>query len=60
MKCITLSVRAQGAPFDRLYFYGADRPIRVSYCILGSGQAFRLLETKTGNLIAPRPISSTA
>ena len=36
MKCITLSVRAQGAPFDRLYFYGADRPIRVSYCILGS------------------------
>lgn len=42
------------APFDRLYFYGADRPIHVSYCILGSRQAFRMLETKTGKLIPRR------
>lgn len=41
-------------PFDRLYFYGSDRPIHVSYSSSGSQQAFRLTETKSGKLIPRR------
>lgn len=41
-------------PFDRLYFYGSDRPIHVSYSSSGSQQAFRLTETKSGRLIPRR------
>jgi DNA phosphorothioation-associated putative methyltransferase len=41
-------------PFDRLYFYGSDRPIHVSYSPQGKRQAFQMTETKAGHLI-PRP-----
>ena len=41
-------------PFDRLYFYGPDRPIHVSYSAAGSGQAFRMATTKTGQLVPRR------
>jgi len=41
-------------PFDRLYFYGPDSPIHVSYASSGSRQAFRMVNTKTGRLIPRR------
>jgi hypothetical protein len=41
-------------PFDRLYFYGTDRPIHVSYCSSGNRRAFRMTETKTGQLMPHR------
>ncbi|MEI8304081.1 MAG: DNA phosphorothioation-associated putative methyltransferase [Burkholderiales bacterium] len=37
--------------FDRLYFYGADRPVHVSYSPAGARQAFRMIESKTGQLL---------
>lgn len=41
-------------PFDRLYFYGADRPIHLSFAPTLSREAFLLSRTKHGRLI-PRP-----
>jgi hypothetical protein len=38
-------------PFDRLYFYGSDRPVHVSYSPAGARQAFRMIESKTGQLL---------
>ena len=44
-------------PFDRLYFYGSDRPIHVSYSSAPAGQAFRMSETTSGRLV-PRPFGA--
>jgi hypothetical protein len=41
-------------PFDRLYFYGRDRPIHVSYSSEGVRQAFAMSESKSGRLV-PAP-----
>jgi len=43
-----------GTPFDRMYFYGSNRPIHVSYSPTPSRQAFRMVETKTGQLMPRR------
>jgi DNA phosphorothioation-associated putative methyltransferase len=45
-------------PFDRLYFYGRDRPIHVSYGPEHSRAAYRMEVTKGGARI-PRPYSKT-
>ena len=45
-------------PFDRLYFYGSDRPIHVSYSAAGVRQAFSMSESKSGRLV-PAPYSRT-
>jgi hypothetical protein len=41
-------------PFDRLYFYGSDRPLHVSHAIQGVRRAHRLVLTGSGRSI-PRP-----
>jgi hypothetical protein len=41
-------------PFDRLYFYGSDRPIHVSFSPSGVRQAFSMKESKSGRLV-PAP-----
>lgn len=41
-------------PFDRLYFYGKDRPIHVSYGDPGARSAYRLVEAPNGRRL-PRP-----
>ena len=41
-------------PFDRLYFYGSDRPIHVSYSPAGVRQAVAMRESKGGRLV-PAP-----
>jgi DNA phosphorothioation-associated putative methyltransferase len=38
-------------PFDRLYFYGTDRPIHVSYSPSGVRRAFSMNESKSGRLV---------
>lgn len=43
-------------PFDRLYFYGADRPIHVSYSDTPSQQAYRMVLGAGGQLL-PRPFA---
>ena len=45
-------------PFDRLYFYGRDRPIHVSYGPEQSRVAYRMEVTKGGARM-PRPYSKT-
>jgi len=47
---------AANTPFDRLYFYGSDRPIHVSYGPEQSRQVVRMIAGKTGRLI-PRVTS---
>jgi hypothetical protein len=44
-------------PFDRLYFYGSDRPVHVSYSSAPAGQAFEMVLSPTGRL-TPRPFRS--
>lgn len=44
-------------PFDRLYFYGRDKAIHVSYSPAMSKQAFTMLCTDSGR-IAPKPFAS--
>ncbi|MES9902678.1 MAG: DNA phosphorothioation-associated putative methyltransferase [Sedimenticola sp.] len=44
-------------PFDRLYFYGDDRPIHVSYGPNHDRQVVRMMPSKTGRLV-PRVVSS--
>ena len=46
-------------PFDRLYFYGADRPIHVSYGPEHKRQVVRMVAGKDGRLL-PRVVSETA
>ena len=47
------------APFDRLSFYGADRPIHVSYGPEHRRQVGRTLAGKDGRLL-PRVVSEAA
>ena len=47
---------AANTPFDRLYFYGAERPIHVSQGPEHSQQIVRMLPGKNGRLI-PRVVS---
>lgn len=44
----------ENLPFDRLYFYGKDRPIHVSYSEAVTRSAFRLEETASGRRV-PKP-----
>lgn len=44
-------------PFDRLYFYGADKPIHVSFGPNHDRQIVRMILSKAGGLM-PRVISS--
>ena len=46
-------------PFDRLYFYGADRPIHVSHGPEHRRQVVRMLAGKDGRLL-PRVVSEAA
>ena len=46
----------ENLPFDRLYYYGPDRPIHVSYGSAHSRAAYRLEPSAKGHLI-PRPYS---
>jgi DNA phosphorothioation-associated putative methyltransferase len=41
-------------PFDRLYFYGSDRPLHVSYSPIGARQAFIMKVSEKGHLIPTR------
>lgn len=41
-------------PFDRLYFYGKDRPLHVSYGPAHASAAYRMVSTSP-HRIAPRP-----
>ena len=41
-------------PFDRLYFYGDDRPIHVSYGPQNSGEAYVMVRSQGGALIPRR------
>lgn len=41
-------------PFDRLYFYGAQRPIHVSFGPQNSRAAYRMMPTRQGHLV-PKP-----
>ena len=41
-------------PFDRMYFYGSDRPIHISYSAAASRQAFRMDETAMKHLVPRR------
>jgi len=43
-------------PFDRLYFYGDDRPVHVSYGPQCNGQVVRMVVGKSGRLL-PRVVS---
>lgn len=45
---------AANLPFDRLYFYGADRPIHVSWSKQGAREAFALSPGPSGRLIPKR------
>ncbi len=44
-------------PFDRLYFYGDDKPIHVSYGSNHDRQIVRMVPSKSGRLV-PRVVSS--
>lgn len=41
-------------PFDRLYFYGSNRPIHVSYAPAQSGEAFEMVKTAAGRTVPRR------
>ncbi len=44
-------------PFDRLYFYGADRPLHVSYSVSPAAQVTVMRRTAQGNLM-PKTLDS--
>ena len=44
-------------PFDRLYFYGPDRPIHVSYAPEPAGLAYRMVASPTKRPM-PRPLAN--
>ncbi|MCF6257078.1 MAG: DNA phosphorothioation-associated putative methyltransferase [Gammaproteobacteria bacterium] len=50
---------AVNTPFDRLYFYGADKPVHVSFGPNHDKQIVRMILSKSGRLM-PRVISSEA
>lgn len=41
-------------PFDRLYFYGADRPIHVSFGPQNSRAAYQMVRTGSGSVVPKR------
>lgn len=41
-------------PFDRLYFYGSDKPLHISYSHKGEKKAYRMVLSEGGRLM-PRP-----
>ncbi|WP_368622615.1 DNA phosphorothioation-associated putative methyltransferase [Paraburkholderia sp. BR13444] len=45
-------------PFDRLYFYGPDRPIHVSYSNEPAGVAYMMVRSTDGKLM-PRPFRAS-
>ncbi len=45
--------------FDRLYFYGPDRPIHLSFSATPALEAFAMLRTSSGRLL-PRPFKQGA
>jgi DNA phosphorothioation-associated putative methyltransferase len=46
-------------PFDRLYYYGGNRPVHLSFSNTPSGTAFEMTRSPTGRLM-PRPLQATA
>lgn len=44
-------------PFDRLYFYGRDRPLHVSFGPQHSREAYRLVPTEAGSAVPRRYVS---
>jgi DNA phosphorothioation-associated putative methyltransferase len=44
----------ENLPFDRLYFYGPDRPIHISYAPSESGEAFAMTPTASGKTVPRR------
>ena len=48
---------AQNTPFDRLYFYGANQPIHVSFGPEHSRQVVRMVPTANGRLV-PRVVKA--
>lgn len=44
-------------PFDRMYFYGSDKPLHISYSDKGEKKAYRMVLSDGGRLM-PRPYSS--
>jgi hypothetical protein len=49
----------ENTPFDRLYFYGDDRPIHVSVGPDNSRQVVLMRKGKSGKLIPRGPIRGT-
>ena len=45
-------------PFDRLYFYGADRPIHISYGPQNSRAAYQMVVTASGAMVPKRYASA--
>jgi DNA phosphorothioation-associated putative methyltransferase len=41
----------ENTPVDRIYFYGSDRPIHVSYSNLPSGQLIKMIPNRNGRRI---------
>lgn len=41
-------------PFDRLYFYGVDRPIHLSYAAVQTGEAYEMVKTASGRTVPRR------
>jgi DNA phosphorothioation-associated putative methyltransferase len=48
----------ENLPFDRLYFYGRDRPLHVSYGPENTRKAYTMVAASQGNLM-PRPFEAT-
>jgi hypothetical protein len=49
----------ENLPFDRLYFYGKNRPIHLSYGPQQSRLAYEMIESKSGARV-PRRLYRTA
>lgn len=45
-------------PFDRLYYYGPDRPVHLSFSSNPVGEALEMVRTPSGRLM-PRPLRAT-
>lgn len=48
----------ENVPFDRLYYYGPDRPLHVSWSMAPSREAFEMRTSARGHLM-PRPYKPT-
>jgi len=45
--------------FDRIYFYGSDKPIHISYCPNPKGQLTLMLHNDKTNTLIPKTITTT-